>query len=80
MQNFEKKQAKKGVCRHFLENFEQESAFFRRALPPENYILGSVSQKWISQNITKGEGVFAPLNPPLAVILWPVPKRSRIQV
>ena len=32
-----KKQSKKGVFRHFLENFDQKIAFFRRALPPQKY-------------------------------------------
>ena len=32
-QIFEKKTVKKGVFRHFLENFDQKIAFFRRALP-----------------------------------------------
>ena len=31
-----KKQAKKGVFRHFLENFDKKIAFFRRAVPPQN--------------------------------------------
>ena len=52
-----KKTAKKDVFRHFLENFDQKIAFFRRALPPQVYIgakgafrqiLWSVGQKRIS--------------------------------
>ena len=31
-----KNNPKKGIFRHFLENFDQKIAFFRRALPPQN--------------------------------------------
>ena len=31
---FEKKQAKKGVSRHFFENVDRKKEFFRRTLPP----------------------------------------------
>ena len=35
-----KKQAKKGISRHFLKNVDQKTALFRRALLPQNkYIL-----------------------------------------
>ena len=33
---FWKKQAKKGVFRHFLENFDRKIAFFRPAVPSQN--------------------------------------------
>ena len=34
-----KKQAKKGVFRLFLEKFDQKNAFFWRALPPQKYMM-----------------------------------------
>ena len=54
-----KKQVKKGVFSHFLENFDQKIAFFLARAPPSNLVyigaegafrklLGSVGQKWIS--------------------------------
>ena len=57
--NFEKKTGKKGVFRHFLENIDQKIAFFGASshLKFSTYLgnLGPVSQKWISQNSTKGD-------------------------
>ena len=67
MKILKKNKAKKTVFRHFLENFDQKIAlvYFRK-------ILGSVSQKMISQNSTKGDtlgrhggGGRPPINPPL---------------
>ena len=43
---------KKGVFRHFFENFNQKIAFFWRALPFQT--LGSASQKCISKKVPKG--------------------------
>ena len=41
--NFEKKQAEKGIFRHFLDNFEQEIAFFpTRALPSKLVYIGAI--------------------------------------
>ena len=56
--NFLKKQVKKAVFGHFLENFDKKNAFFG-ARSPSNLvyigakgafrkILGSVGQNWIS--------------------------------
>ena len=35
-QNFEEKTGKKGVFKHFLDNFEQKLHFFWSALSPKN--------------------------------------------
>ena len=48
---------------HFVENFDQKTAFFRRVLPPQNFgakdalgiIFGLVSRKLITQNSSKGD-------------------------
>ena len=60
-----KKQAYKGIFKHFLENFDQKIALCWCALPPQNkytlapkaplkYFFGFHHQIWISQNSTKG--------------------------
>ena len=59
------KKAKKSVFKHFLENFDRKIAFFGARSPLKFSIdwrlrrlykkLKSVSQKWISQNSTKGD-------------------------
>ena len=55
------KTGQKRRFRHFLEKVDQKIAIFRRARPLKisifgafRKILASVSQKWISQNSTKG--------------------------
>ena len=60
-----KKQVKKAVLGHFLENFDEKIAFFlARALPQKMVYIGaqgvfrkileSVGQKWTSYKVTKG--------------------------
>ena len=60
-----KKQVKKAVFVHFLENFHKKNRVFFGARSPSNLvyigaegafrkILGSVSQKWISEKVLKG--------------------------
>ena len=63
---FLKKKAKKGVFRYFLENFDKKNCVFSvrprlsklasfGAQGDLEEILGTVSQKWISQNSSKGD-------------------------
>ena len=52
MKIFFEKTVKKGVFRHFLENFDKKMRFF--GARSFRKILGSVGQKWISEKVSKG--------------------------
>ena len=94
MAKFSAPQAKFFKTRHFLENFDEKIAVFSERSSPSNLVnigaqvpktLGSVSQKWKSQNSTKGDPLgrqeveppeegSSPLNP--ALMFCVILKRS----